>query len=91
MEGGFYTPREVARILKVSERTVRRWVRRGELKGLRFGRQLRIPVGALAGLGQPATTDDDWLARCREVRMAMPPSDDTVELLRQMRRERAQE
>ena len=83
MEGGFYTPREVARLLKVSERTVGRWVRTGELKGLRFGRQLRIPATALAGLGQPATTDDNWLARCREVRMAMPPS---VELLRQIRR-----
>jgi excisionase family DNA binding protein len=43
----FYTPKEAAELLKVSERTVRRWIEEGKLSAWRFGRQLRIPVEAL--------------------------------------------
>jgi len=96
MDGQVYTPREIARMLKVSERTVRRWVRAGELPALRFGRQLRIPPAAVENLGQPVTgarlpavPAGDWLARCREVRKNMPVSRDSVELLRELRSRRS--
>ncbi|WP_231115117.1 helix-turn-helix domain-containing protein [Neomoorella thermoacetica] len=34
-------------MLKVSEGTIRRWVQKGDLPALRYGRQLRIPASAL--------------------------------------------
>lgn len=96
MDGQVYTPREVARMLKVSERTVRRWVRTGELPALRFGRQLRIPPAAVENLGQPVTgagqTRDravDWLARCREVREKLPVTSNSVKLLKEIRSRRS--
>ena len=61
----FYTPKEVAVLLKVSERTVRRWIKKGRLRAQRFGRQLRIPTEALDKLGQVVASDDqdrDWFA-----------------------------
>lgn len=58
-----YTPKEVAALLKVSERTVRRWIEEGKLSARRFGRQLRIPKEALDTFGQPPKSGDrDWLA-----------------------------
>jgi excisionase family DNA binding protein len=50
----FYTPKEAAALLKVSERTVRRWIEEGKLPAWRFGRQLRIPAEALEQFGEPA-------------------------------------
>ena len=41
---------EVARELRVSEKTVRRMLWRGELRGIRVGGQWRFPVESLAGL-----------------------------------------
>ena len=38
---------DVARLLQVSVKTVRRWIERGELIGHRFGRQWRIHFGDL--------------------------------------------
>ncbi len=38
----FYTVREVAANLLVSEKTVRRWIDVGELTAHRLGRQIRI-------------------------------------------------
>lgn len=38
----FYTVREVAANLLISEKTVRRWIDVGELTAHRLGRQLRI-------------------------------------------------
>ncbi len=43
----YYTLSEVADRLRVSERTVRRWVHAGRLGARRFGRQLRIPRESL--------------------------------------------
>lgn len=37
-----YTPQEIQSILKVSERTVRRMIKRGELRSTHIGRQVRI-------------------------------------------------
>jgi excisionase family DNA binding protein len=41
------TPRQVAEQLVVSERTVIRLIERGELRGIRVGRQWRVPKEAL--------------------------------------------
>ncbi len=38
----FYTVAEVADLLVVSTRSVRRWIARGELLAHKFGRQVRI-------------------------------------------------
>lgn len=57
-----YTPKEVADLLRVSERTVRRWIAAGKLPARRFGRQLRIPKEALDTFGESAKSGDrDWL------------------------------
>ncbi len=38
----FHTISEIAERLKVSPKTVRRWIARGDLVTYRFGRQIRI-------------------------------------------------
>ena len=38
----FYTVSEVATLLAVSTRTIRRWITTGELLAHKFGRQIRI-------------------------------------------------
>lgn len=45
----YYTPAEAAEILKVSEDTVRRMLKRGELRHRRLGRLIRIPASSLLG------------------------------------------
>ncbi len=37
-----YSVTETAKLLKVSPRTVRRWIEKGNLTAHRFGRQIRI-------------------------------------------------
>lgn len=44
----FYTIPETAERLKVSPKTVRRWIAQGKLKVHRFGKQLRIEETDLA-------------------------------------------
>ena len=43
----FLTPKEVAGILRVSPRTVQRWVKEGRLRAVRVGKLWRIPREAL--------------------------------------------
>jgi excisionase family DNA binding protein len=38
----FYTVAQIAKLLEVSTRTVRRWIADGEMRHYRFGRQVRI-------------------------------------------------
>lgn len=38
----FLRPEEVAELLDISENTIRHWLRKGELPGVKFGRQWRI-------------------------------------------------
>jgi excisionase family DNA binding protein len=38
----FYTVAQVAELLGVSIRSVRRWIAQGDLRAYRFGRQVRI-------------------------------------------------
>jgi excisionase family DNA binding protein len=48
MAGEHYqTVREVAELLKVSEATVRRWIREGELRAIDIGKGWRIGSGDL--------------------------------------------
>ncbi len=50
-----YSITETAELLKVSHRTVRRWIEKGDLTAHRFGRQIRI-------------TDSDLVAFIRQCR-----------------------
>ena len=48
-----YTPAEVAQILRVNEETIRREIRRDQLRALQVGRQYRItPADLMAWLGK---------------------------------------
>ena len=42
-----YTVKEVARILRVCDRTVRNFVARGDLPAIRVGRRLLVPPGGV--------------------------------------------
>ena len=48
---------ETARLLGVSERTVRRWLKDGRLRGYRVGRRVRIPDRAVREAAQPYGSD----------------------------------
>ena len=45
----YYTIPEVAKLLKLHPDTVRRMLKRGELRARRFGNRLRIPESELDG------------------------------------------
>ncbi|MGM0583158.1 MAG: helix-turn-helix domain-containing protein [Pseudomonadota bacterium] len=64
MAGEHYrTVREVAELLKVSEATVRRWIRDGELRAIDIGKGWRIASGDLdAFLEDHATRPADGRA-----------------------------
>jgi excisionase family DNA binding protein len=47
-----YTTDEVAKMLRVSQRTVQDWIRSGELRAVRYGRLLRIREADLANFGE---------------------------------------
>ena len=42
VRGALYTTDEVAKLLRVSQRTVQEWIRSGTLTAVRYGRLLRI-------------------------------------------------
>lgn len=46
----FYSPDEVAQLLNLHVRTVRRYIREGRLRASRIGKQYRIAAGDLAAL-----------------------------------------
>ena len=50
--GQLYTTDEVAKLLKVSQRTVQDWIRSGTLTAVRYGRLLRIRQADLASFGE---------------------------------------
>ena len=53
--GLYYTPEEIARVMRVSRESVRRKLRLGEIEGVRFGRKWRVPrKEALRLLGEEA-------------------------------------
>lgn len=53
--GPLYTTQEVAKMLRVSQRTVQEWVRAGALTAVRYGRLLRIRQADLATFGEILT------------------------------------
>ena len=50
--GQLYTTDEVAKLLRVSQRTVQVWIRDGSLTAVRYGRLLRIREAELANFGE---------------------------------------
>jgi excisionase family DNA binding protein len=50
--GQLYTTDEVAKILRVSQRTVQVWIRDGSLTAVRYGRLLRVRQADLAAFGE---------------------------------------
>ena len=43
----YYSPEEAAEFLGVTTETIRRWIRRGELEGIKYGRLWRISESVL--------------------------------------------
>jgi excisionase family DNA binding protein len=52
------TVKEVAEELKVKEATVTEWLRTGKLRGVKAGRQWRIPASAVEEFLQRPTTEE---------------------------------
>jgi excisionase family DNA binding protein len=50
--GQLYTVEEVAEFLRVTQRAVQVWIKRGELPAVRYGRLLRIRQADLAAFGE---------------------------------------
>jgi excisionase family DNA binding protein len=50
--GQLYTTDEVAKLLRVSQRTVQDWIRSGTLTAVRYGRLLRIRQADLVNFGE---------------------------------------
>jgi excisionase family DNA binding protein len=50
--GQLFTTDEVAKMLRVSQRTVQDWIRGGTLTAVRYGRLLRIRQADLANFGE---------------------------------------
>jgi excisionase family DNA binding protein len=55
--GVLYTPAEVARLLKVTPRTVQAWIRAGRLPARRYGRLYRVHAEDLAQLGRETSRE----------------------------------
>jgi excisionase family DNA binding protein len=53
----FYTPGELARALRLSSETIRRWLRTGETKGVRIGDTWRVPRSEVLALIGPEPLD----------------------------------
>ena len=50
--GQLYTIEEVAGFLRVTQRAVQVWIKRGELTAIRYGRLLRVRQADLATFGE---------------------------------------
>jgi excisionase family DNA binding protein len=55
--GVLYTPAEVARLLKVTPRTVQAWIRAGRLPARRYGRLYRVRAEDLAQFGRETSRE----------------------------------
>jgi|RhiMethySRZTD1v2_1073278.scaffolds.fasta_scaffold545616_3 putative molybdopterin biosynthesis protein len=53
--GTLYTTMEVARMLRVSQRTVENWIRRGALTAVRYGRQIRVRQADIEAFSEELT------------------------------------
>lgn len=59
----YLTVEETARLLKVDPETVRRWLREGALRGLKFGHVWRTPAGELV-LTPPSQSPSSDATEC---------------------------
>lgn len=48
----FYTPQEVSEMFKITDKTVRNWIRNGELDAIVVGKTYRIPEESIKKLIQ---------------------------------------
>ena len=99
----YLTIQETAGLLKVSERTVRRWIEKGELAALKIGRAVRIRQQDIDSRVQGASVEVAYdteeqlavLERASALRAKIrarnggKPASSAVELLREIRLERA--
>lgn len=46
----FYTPQEVSEMFKITDKTVRNWIRNGELDAIVVGKTYRIPEESIKTL-----------------------------------------
>ena len=92
----YLTIREVGDLLRISERTVRRWVGTGDLPAVKIGRSVRIrrediDNRSAAPSGKPSPSAQERqlavLARARDLRreMAAASAESSVEILREIR------
>ena len=90
--------REVKDLLKVSERTVRRWISAGELPALKIGRSVRIrEEDILLHSSKPAQTNTRQktqlaiLAKARTLRVEIQkqPNTPATDILNEIRLDRA--
>lgn len=58
-EGVYYTVQETAKMLKVSERTIWRWIHGGRLAAGKFGRAYRVTGAAINALWTPAKPGEE--------------------------------
>lgn len=57
--GTLFTLKEAAAILRVSVRTLQRWIAAGEIEAFRIGSRWRVPAGSIAKLMQSGGGDPD--------------------------------
>jgi excisionase family DNA binding protein len=57
--GQIYTTEEVAKMLRVSQRTVQDWIRSGLLTAVRYGRLLRVREADLQQFGEVVSPRPD--------------------------------
>lgn len=53
-----YTLEEAAQVLKVSERSLAEWLRKGKIRGVKIGRAWRIPESALDEVVRDGMTEE---------------------------------
>ncbi|WP_083470149.1 helix-turn-helix domain-containing protein [Herpetosiphon geysericola] len=53
----FYTTEELAEYLKLSEQTIRLWIKQGKIKSYKFGRAHRIPIEEVRRLLEEASEE----------------------------------
>jgi excisionase family DNA binding protein len=57
MPAEFYTTEELAEYLKLSEQTIRLWIKQGKVKSFKFGRAHRIPIEEVKRLLEEASRE----------------------------------
>lgn len=69
----FMTTQEIAKLLKVKERTVRSWIHNQELRAIKLGREFRVAVEDLEAFVDEHATRAPERSRFARQRMAQPP------------------